>query len=374
MSSTAVLAIYLSIAIIGVAAVVLGIINWILYSNASSAITELNDEIEKKGREFDTLKNNPHQPASTIDEAQTYTNTEMVSQQQEAPIQEMQENSATNVEPSQNLNVEPNLSQTELPEPAVEPVINENETPQIDIVRNVRGDFENPTSAGGIKRETVIMKIPDLLNEDTTSEIQEPENTAPKENDQNDAIYEEPITNEAIEISGDTIIDNPQNDSLTNQQISQNLPLQDSNTYNQMPSNPFNDSNENTINEPTTGAPSLSVDIMDVISEPDEINSIGSDKIHGITVSLYSKAQNDADFKAMWMEIQKILQDAVIPVQINIDFSDVFFLYKEEMDYLKKVYTNVKSNDFTLGFINCSPELVKVLWKDDELGNLILDI
>lgn len=328
-------AFYILMAIIGVIATVLGIINWIMYSSTSSAITELNDELEKKGREFDTIKS------------------EISSNQHSLPEQENAQYPQENVQPPEN-NTNLPVAEENIPEiisPSEETPSAE-ESPQIDIVRNVRGEYENPTS-GVMKRETVIMKIKNSDEEnDSASEEQQNQNASETENFTKQ-VEPEPLTEyktaEEIQFSDDTIIDNPKSDSLPHLSLERNV----------------------VDDEIVPSGPS---EILDVISEPEDPNKIGNDEIHGITVPLFSKAQNDADFNAMWLTVQKIIDDAIIPVQINVDFTNIFFLYGEEMEYLRKVYKDVKLKNCTIGFTNCSPELVKILWEDNELGNLILDI
>lgn len=349
MSNSLLYAIYIIIAVLGILATILGIINWFLYSSNSTAINHLNDEIEKKGREFDTLKGNI-----------ISTTTQQHDQSGHGSIIESQ-----NIEPS--MEPVPSTEQSTISTPEILPnVVSDesnlqdsghqaNETPQIDIVRNVRGQYEHPTT-GVMKRETVIMK---LGKDGQVEDFPANESTQPDEaNETNQKIREQAQPNYAesqkqpeIEISDKTIIDNPPNnpDAFENFSLKRNT-------------------NQNRIDE-------FSVDeVMDVISEIDSPNKMNNDVKHGIEIPLFSKAQNDADFNAMWQEVQKVLNDAVIPIQIKIDFTNIFFLYKEEMEYLRKVHTNVKEKNCTLGFINCSPELVKVIWEDNELGNLILDI
>lgn len=339
MSTNVLFAIYIIIAVIGILATVLGIINWIMYSSTSSTINELNDEIEKKGREFDSFK-------GSIGNTQV-SQSQLANFQPPQPLsEELQETASINPQPYEK----------QIPQSVIQEEVNmernemqEDKTPQIDIVRNVRAEYEQPTS-GVMKRETVIMKIEDTTeNEDLSESEEQTENIA----EDTSKIQNIPdISSEtSIEISGDTIIDNPKSD----QHVFDDFSLK-----------------RNNMRENTNI--SSSDEVMDIISEPEDPNKIGNDEIHGITIPLFSKAQNDADFNAMWQKIQQILEDAVIPVQINIDFSDIFFLYKEEIGYLKKIYDNVKNKNCTLGFINCSPELVKIIWEDNELSNLILDI
>lgn len=349
MSTNLLFAIYIIVAVIGIIAIVLGIINWIMFSSTSASINEINDELEKKGREFDALKGSSQPNITTT-----------------PPIQEnptmVPEVNYTN---GQEDIISPAAADTQIPLESVAPIENNEEaiqseeegTPQIDIVRNVRGEYEHPTT-GVMKRETVIMKLnnnqeEELPEEEHENSIEEPiksEVEPPKTTDIDVQMEQSHLESQIQypEISGDTIIDNPKDAfedfSLMREKESQ--------------SNKMVEADE----------------VMDVISEPDEPNKIGSDEVHGITVPLFSKAQNDADFKLMWQEVQKIINDAIVPVQINIDFSEIFFLYKEEMDYLKQIFHNVKEKNCTLGFVNCSPELVKIIWEDNELGNLILDI
>lgn len=332
-------AFYVLMAIIGVIATVLGIINWIMYSTTSSAITELNDELEKKGREFDTIK------------SEISSNQHSQSESDNLPYPQ------ENIQPPIN---DTNLPVTDDTIPEItapsEAAQTAEESPQIDIVRNVRGEYEHPTS-GVMKRETVMMKIKNSDNEnegtvETSLKDQIEPDTLKTANESKPPDPETQSVNdntEEISFSDDTIIDNPKNDNLPHLSLGRNTVEDD------IPA-------------------STPSEVLDIISEPEDPNKIGNDEVHGITVPLFSKAQNDADFNSMWLEVQKIIDDAIIPVQINIDFTNIFFLYNEEMEYLRKVFKNVKLKNCTIGFINCSPELVKILWEDNDLGNLILDI
>lgn len=137
MSFTTLLIIFTAIVVGALISIILGIINWIQISQTSNSINELQTEIEKKGHEFDSIKNES-------------SNASTVAQTQYADQQDYSENFETQIQPAIDQFMEK------------QPLAEQKSIPGLDIVRNIRSGFESDEKPH-LKQETVTMKMPDHL-------------------------------------------------------------------------------------------------------------------------------------------------------------------------------------------------------------------
>ncbi len=122
MSLTLLIIIFTVIGILAIVSITVGILNWINLASSSSAVTKLQGEIEKKFQETDSQKKNSgpspgfQSPESKVITAEDFN--------------EMQHQSQLSPQGGNN---------------------------NIEIVRNVRGDF-NSSNQGNLTQETIPMK------------------------------------------------------------------------------------------------------------------------------------------------------------------------------------------------------------------------
>lgn len=283
-----VILIYSIIGVITLISLITGIINWFSLSRTNSIINDLQSEIEKKSYEFDTRKRESNAAIPQTAQQDTYL---------QSPV-------------------DANLS---LP-----PLSNEKE-PHIEIVRNIRGSFDNQ-SLSQLHQEMVS-----LDNHSSTSQP---------------LPVSKPNPPSGFSSTSQKDISNP--DNRPDNHILPEYENDNSAAYNQNKSIV-----EDSMNQ------SLPPQQHPPLKQPQKI-----------TIALYSSKSKDADFKALWQNIREAL-DRSQNIHITIDFKNVLFLYDKELEYLKKIYHIVTVQQSEMEFINCSRELITALSKDVELSQLI---
>lgn len=96
----------------------------------------------------------------------------------------------------------------------------------------------------------------------------------------------------------------------------------------------------------------------------------GSKTAVSSTLPLYSDAARDADFTRLCKMLSSIASTSKRP-DIKIDFAGIQFIYDKELEYLQKIYHIVNNQGGSLSFINCSPELSGFLSSSPVLLSLI---
>ena len=87
-------------------------------------------------------------------------------------------------------------------------------------------------------------------------------------------------------------------------------------------------------------------------------------------VQLYSNATKDADFRLFWKNISEILQDQP-NASITVDLSGIHFMYEKEMEYLEKINYLLAGQGGALTFINCDAELAELINQRPLLRSLV---
>jgi hypothetical protein len=108
--------------------------------------------------------------------------------------------------------------------------------------------------------------------------------------------------------------------------------------------------------------PDQQSDVLDVVDE-----SAAAPRSGAITLTLFSNAKKDTDFAAAWQRLAQVLPDHQNP-RIDIDFSNVMFLYDRELQYLEKFRDVILRAGGTVAFVNCEAELMSILRKSPLLA------
>jgi hypothetical protein len=122
---------------------------------------------------------------------------------------------------------------------------------------------------------------------------------------------------------------------------------------------------------PVLPATGHSDEVLDIVTEPPHAAHQAPDPKNSLTISLFSKASQDADFTALWVVLKQFLETVPSP-RITIDFKNILFLYENEIEYLKKIHKTISVRKGALKLSSCSPELTAILSNDPILQPLIV--
>ncbi len=284
MSITSLIAIFIGIGILTIVSIFFGIINWIDLVSTSSSINQLQTELEKKYKESDSQKKSAPAPDGYPP-------------------------------PQPPAAAGPDMTGLQQPPPALPE--QEEEQQQIEIIRNVRGEFAS-TEQSKMHSQTIPIQKPhsvDPVSSEETGEFQQP-----------------PIS--PVQTVPDSYRDfQPEVNKPAEEKVTQ----EDVTVYR---------------------------DEMETMTPP--ASESGS-----ITIPLYSNASQDADFNTLWKTLSGHLT-TTDHLRAIIDFKNILFLYEKEIEYLRKIHKAIELNHGTLSFIQCSSELISTLNNDPILKNLIV--
>ena len=85
---------------------------------------------------------------------------------------------------------------------------------------------------------------------------------------------------------------------------------------------------------------------------------------------LYSGATKDADFQLLWKNINEILQSQP-SAAITVDLSGINFMYEKEMEYLEKIKYLLTGQGGSILLINCDAELLELFHQHPQLRALV---
>lgn len=111
-------------------------------------------------------------------------------------------------------------------------------------------------------------------------------------------------------------------------------------------------------------------DVLDVVDEQQTAAASEQMEQQNITIPLYSQSGKDADFRTLWRTLIQAIEETE-GLHVNIDFTNIMFLYEKEIEYLRKIKQTVELQNGILSFINCSKELEPILNNDPTLCTLI---
>lgn len=284
MSFTSLIAIFIGIGILTIVSIFFGIINWIDLVSTSTSINRLQTELEKKYTESDSQKKSAPAPDGYPPPHHAATG-------------------------------EPDMTGLQHPPPALPE--QEEEQQQIEIIRNVRGEFAS-TEQSKMHSQTIP--------------IQKPLSTDPASSEETGEFQQPPIS-----------------------------PVQtDPDTYSDF---------QPEVNKPVGGK----VTQEDVTVYRDEMETMTppAPATGSVTIPLYSNASQDADFNTLWKTLTGHLT-TTNHLMVIIDFTNILFLYEKEIEYLRKIHKAIELNHGTLSFIQCSSELISTLNNDPILKNLLV--
>ena len=285
--------VYVAILIIFTLSLVLTFIDWVSLRSLSTKISNLELEIEKKAQEFDNFK---------------------------------KERATSQTQDVQNGKIE-NSSQAYSTDQNIE------------IVRNVRGNFESTEPADFVPHEQVAK------NDSSESQI----------NGRLPGIG----YNETQQMP---------------EQIDYSKGLQDQSKLIE-DFTPFNQNTNTTLYpnslefnnvEPVSLTESNDSDIMDVVGDSQARQLI----YEPIVFRLYSDTTKDADFPKLWNMASDLLSNGSAP-NLAIDFSGIDFIYEKELGYLEKILQIISHQKGSLVFYNCGDELASLIMKRPLLAPLI---
>jgi hypothetical protein len=285
--------IYIAILIIFTLSLILTFIDWISLRSLSTKISNLELEIEKKAQEFDNFK---------------------------------KERASSQTQDIQNGKIE-NSSQAYS--------TNQN----IEIVRNVRGNFES-TEPTDFNPQEQITK--DGLSESQTKEILSGIGYNETQQMPKKANYSKEPQEQSKLTEGNT----PFNQNI-------NTPI-------------YSDVSEFNNVEPVPQTESNDSDIMDVVGDNQAQDLI----YEPIVFHLYSDTIKDADFAKLWNMTTDLLSNGSAP-NLAIDFAGIDFIYEKELGYLEKILQIISHQKGSLVFYNCGDELASLIMKRPSLAPLI---
>lgn len=110
-------------------------------------------------------------------------------------------------------------------------------------------------------------------------------------------------------------------------------------------------------------------EVLDVVSdqEPQERGDESAP-----TIIVYSPQKKDADFERVSQELRE-KWPASAPGRIVLDFSNVIFLYPQELSYLEQMETYARGHNVELSFTHCDTELRAILSQHPSLGQHVED-
>lgn len=261
--------IILSIVFFSAVSILLGIINWIYLSSTSSKISILEEEIEKKAKEFDAIKKEKSQQASSR---------------------------ADNQGPAEYSGRAASFAGQE--------------NPAIEIVRNVRAEFEQPG--------------PSVFSQPFAGQVTTPSGFVKQQ------AYS-PDERETIPVH------TPETDARN-----------------------------------ASGGKGSSAEVLDVVDDTSPTSHPAGLKGNEIEIILYSQSKKDTDFAAAWKKLTEYLY--VTPAaHVKINFNNVMFLYEKELQYLEKILNIVSKEHGRTTFINCHPELLPIISSRPTLSHCVRD-
>ncbi|MBN1756690.1 MAG: hypothetical protein JW863_00130 [Chitinispirillaceae bacterium] len=279
----------LFIIIVSVMAVslILAVVDWIYLASLASKSSILEREVEKKSQEFDALRKDRAAGNSHIEH--------------QAAVFESQEP----------------LADTPPPE--------DPEEQTIQIVRNVRGNFEQSSS--------YIDTAPD-------QDADQPHIAAPPDTSIGTLEYQT-----VLPLEHDHHLDDPGSNS---QQYTGPYPPAE-----ELPPPPE----------------TVAINSFQGYGSGEESGPVRPDTAPQ-RLRLYSDATKDADFQQLWKNINEILQNQPDAL-ITVDLSGINFMYEKEMEYLEKINYLLAGQGGTLTFINCDAELLELINQRPQLRSLV---
>jgi anti-anti-sigma regulatory factor len=277
MTTSTIYLIYSVIGILALGSIIFAIINWIKLSSTSSAINDLQAEIDKKTREFDSIKKENAQLKNQI------------------PAQDGEENNAEG-----------------------------KQGPKIEIVRNIRSEFEDATA----QTPSAPGPASYFVGDQSESDDQQPQET------QTD--YPSVTTSESIRQDA--------------------VPAEKNRTIKKGSIISGDDKNDD--------------EALDVVDEDKDESSVQTAQLESITIPLYSKSAKHADFKKLRNTLSQAL-DAPQQQHVNIDLKGIPSFNDKEIKNLQKICQMVEHKNGSVAFINCKGKLATLLSKDTTLGKFI---
>jgi anti-anti-sigma regulatory factor len=119
--------------------------------------------------------------------------------------------------------------------------------------------------------------------------------------------------------------------------------------------------------------------VLDIVDSSDAVSAVpptgaaapkeGPSEGRTVRIILYSHATKDADFVSAWKTISSALENTPAPT-IVLDMSNILFLYEKELGYLEKILQLVTLQKGNLSLVNCENELIGILNKRPSLAVL----
>ena len=112
---------------------------------------------------------------------------------------------------------------------------------------------------------------------------------------------------------------------------------------------------------------------MDIVADQSSDLTIpAAQEVDTIKVPLYSGTIHDADFAGL----RRLLTDALPAMSnptVQIDFTNILYLYDKELDYLEGILALVQQHGGTMTFIDCSDDLKQALAAKPDLAGMVRD-